>query len=69
MGILAKSNIISELKRGLLCERTASRGLTISYHPGILIPKFCRQVLVNRTGVEGLEDAAWRMQHTIVIGI
>jgi len=64
MGILAKSNIISELNRGLLCERTASRGLTISYHPGILIPKFCRQVLVNWTGGGGLggcslEDAAY----------
>jgi hypothetical protein len=43
----------------LLCERTASRGLTISYHPDILIPKFCKQVLVTGEGLEGLKEGAY----------
>jgi hypothetical protein len=59
MKILAKFNIISELTGGLLCKRTESRGLTISYHPAILIPKFCTQALVNGEGLAGLKEGAY----------
>ncbi len=33
-----------------MCKRTVSRGLTISYHPGIDMPRFCTASLVELFG-------------------
>jgi hypothetical protein len=55
----------------VVCERTAVRGLTISYQPGICMPKFCETLVGGRkfdggelTTVIGIEGAFGNMNLT-----
>jgi hypothetical protein len=44
-------------------ERTTSRGLTMSYQPGICMPKFCEE------SASCLRDLGKKVKHTTVIGM
>ena len=50
---------------GAARKRTVSRGLTISYQPGILVPKFCKAENQCRIAFSFTD----RVNHTTVIGI